>query len=197
MFSGIITTNKPITDIRDHDGMRECSIAVPAGWNIQVGESISVDGVCSTVASVAEQDFTVAYMPETLRLTTLNGVAKNGMVNLERSMKLSDLLSGHLVSGHIDCTGIVSEITPEGDSHRLTISYPSTFAPYLIQKGSVAVNGVSLTVIDPVDTIFSVAIIPHTWTHTTMHLLHVGDAVNLEFDMIAKYISKQLSHVNT
>jgi riboflavin synthase len=197
MFTGIISACSPINNIVERNGIRVLTIALPPQWDIQIGESIAVDGVCSTIVSVTPQDFVVEYMPESLRITTLKSKQKNGIVNLERSLRLHDVVSGHLVSGHIDCVATVSGIEQDQGSHVLTITYPERFASYLISKGSGAINGISLTVVDVSETQFSVAIIPHTWEYTTLQTLVVNDSVNIEFDQVAKYIAKHLSHVGT
>ena len=197
MFTGIISACALLMHIVENNGVRTCRISLPKTWKLQVGESINVDGVCSTVTALSQADFTVEYMPETLRVTTLKNIQENGIVNLERSLRMQDLLSGHMVSGHVDTVGIVRSVVVDGDSHVVTVEYPQQFSDYLISKGSVAVNGMSLTVVEPTDTTFSVAIIPYTWQHTTMRMLVVESLVNIEFDLVAKYIAKHFSHVNT
>jgi riboflavin synthase len=194
MFTGIISAYQPILQITDANSIRTCKIGKPSDWRLDIGESASVDGVCSTVVSVSDTDFVVEYMPETLRVTTLNFRIKNDSVNLERSLRLQDVVSGHLVTGHVDATGTISAIRADGDAHVLTITHAVENSRYLISKGSVAVNGISLTVVDPHDTQFSVAIIPHTWKQTNLHLLHIGERVNLEYDMLAKYVAQNILH---
>lgn len=197
MFTGIIASCQPLHDSTDHSGIRRCVIALPEGWHLDIGESVNCNGVCSTVTTCTATDFTVEYMPETLRLTTWNNLQKTATINLERSVRMQDVLSGHLVSGHVDTMGRIVAIQPDGDAHLVTIQFPTEFALYLIPKGSVTVNGISLTVVQPTDNTFQVAIIPHTWERTNLSLLQVGDSVNLEFDQIAKYIAKQLPYVRT
>ncbi len=197
MFTGIISAVQPIVQIDDAGEIRRCTIQLPHDWKLSVGESINVDGVCSTVVAVGSAQFTVEYIPETLRVTTLKQKAQNDVVNLERSLRLNDLVSGHLVTGHVDTTGIVEAIHEEGESRILMIVHPAINARFLISKGSIAVNGVSLTVIDPEGDHFSVAIIPHTLEQTNIGQCHVGSVVNLEYDMLAKYVAQQISHGST
>lgn len=195
MFTGIITGCEAITRITEKNGIHTVTIKTPDSWgDIQVGESITVDGVCSTVAGIPDGSFTVDYMPETLRQTTLGRKQEGDRMNLERSMKLHDLVSGHLVYGHVDCTGTVNKVARDGDSFIITVEHDPRYDQLLVQKGSVTINGISLTVVSPSEGIFQVAIIPHTWENTNLQSLRHGDSVNLEFDIIAKYIISQLNH---
>lgn len=190
MFTGIVTQSLPIHRITGNEEGKtfELPCMVP---DHTIGESILVDGVCSTIIAVEKGFFTVEYMPETLRLTTF-GVRREGdTVNLERSMTLETLISGHVVSGHVDTTARLKSITDDGIAKTLEFEI-SIGAQYLIQKGSVTINGISLTVIAPTDTTFSVSIIPHTWQVTNLHEVKIGGSVNIEFDMLAKYIERQL-----
>ncbi len=191
MFTGIITACLPVSSQTQQQGILRLTIQKPADWKLNDGESISINGVCSTVVSSSKTTFEVQYMPETVEVTAVRDLKKSDLVNLERSMTVNDLLSGHLVSGHVDAVSEVLVIQPEGDSYRLTLSIPSGGAKYLIHKGSIAINGVSLTVIEPTETQFEVAIIPHTWQETNLRALTVGARVHLEYDMIGKYIERQ------
>ncbi len=193
MFTGIITAQETVASTAKENEMVNVVISRPKKWELEVGESININGVCSTVTEMTADDFTVAYMPESLRLTTASELEKGSKVNLERSLQMKDLLSGHTVSGHTDTTGQIKEIVEEGDSYTLTISYDKP--QYIIHKGSVAVNGISLTAINPTDDTFQVSLIPHTWENTNLSSLKVGDLVNIEYDMIAKYIERQQKYV--
>lgn len=198
MFTGIITATQTITDIQKNGSNRLFRIHKPKDWNFAIGESVSIDGVCSTVVAEDMETFGVEYMPETLRVTNLGAKLAGEFVNVERSMKLDDMVSGYLVSGHIEGMGVIRTIAKDGDAHLITIDYPKTFAQYLMHKGGVTIDGIALTVIDPTESAdadtaqFSVAIIPHTWEHTTIQYWKKGDHVNLEFDMIAKYVERIL-----
>ncbi|MBU0763269.1 MAG: riboflavin synthase [Candidatus Kerfeldbacteria bacterium] len=190
MFTGIITAYETVSNIVEKNGNKIFTILKPEQWKLAIGDSVSVNGVCSTIIASNDATFQVEYMPETLRLTTLNIISVDDKINLELSARIGDPLSGHFVYGHIDGTGTIEQIEKDGDSHILTISFNPQFKKYLIQKGSVALNGISLTVINPSGDAFQVAIIPHTWENTNLKALNDGDSVNLEFDAIAKYIEQ-------
>ena len=190
MFTGIVTAYEEIKTITNKNGNTFFDIATPEHWHVEVGESVLVNGVCSTVLESDSASFQVEYMPETLRLTTVGMQKEGSRVNLERSMKLDDLLSGYVVYGHIDGMGTVDAIEEDGDSHIITLTHSAEFDRYIISKGAIVINGVALTAINPKPTQFQVAIIPHTWEHTNLQHVQVGDRVNLEYDVIAKYIEK-------
>ncbi len=157
---------------------------------IKIGDSISVDGVCLTVVNKADTAFVVEASPETLQKTTLSGARQGQRVNLETALKMSDPLGGHLVAGHVDGTGEILEVIPEGNAWRYRFRVPPGIDPYLVPKGSVAVDGISLTVAECGDQEFSASVIPHTARATTLGGKKAGDRVNLESDMIAKYVEK-------
>ncbi|MFA7253875.1 MAG: riboflavin synthase [Patescibacteria group bacterium] len=189
MFTGIIKTVSKVMDISLSDSGMVLSIENPIP-EIAEGESISVNGVCSTVKKNNGALF-FDYMPETLRKTNLKELQAGQMVNIEQSMKLSDRLDGHIVSGHIDCTGKIQSVTAEGNSfvYKITV-LESKFMPLVAKKGSVSIDGISLTVVSAGEDFFTVSIIPYTQDHTNLKQKKIGDSVNLEFDMIAKYIQR-------
>ena len=156
----------------------------------KIGDSISVDGVCLTIIKVSGRTFHAEVSPETLRRTTLSTARGGQPVNLETALKMSDPLGGHLVSGHVDGTGEIIEIVAEGNSIRYRFWVPGEISRFLIEKGSVAVDGISLTVMESQGQEFSVSVIPHTAETTTLGRKKSGDRVNLENDMIAKYVEK-------
>ncbi|MEO5656686.1 MAG: riboflavin synthase [Nitrospiria bacterium] len=160
---------------------------------MQIGESITVNGVCLTVVRPVENGFVVDVSPETLRVTTLGALAAGDGVNLERAMRLGDRLGGHLVSGHVEAVGRVVGRTPEGNAVVLTIEGPREVLRYCVGKGSVTVDGVSLTINALTDKTFSVAIIPHTAQVTTLGLKAPGAMVNLEPDLIGKFVERLMS----
>lgn len=190
MFTGIIESIQPIHAIAKGDGGITVAIVLPELWQLKKGESISVNGVCSTVVEITPTTFTVQYMPETLHRTTAKQYTQGTRVNLERSLTLNDRISGHIVTGHVDSIGTIDQITTDGNSHTFVIQHDKANAKYLIDKGSIAINGISITVIQPTEYTFTVAIIPQTWQHTTMQLLHDGDEVNIEYDQFAKYVER-------
>lgn len=192
MFSGIISkTSKPTTVKKDKNSM-EVVFSVPSSWKIDLGESINIDGVCSTVKEINARSFSVYYMPETLKKTFLSSLGKNHVYNLERCITLETLISGHLVYGHVDTTARVSKITQDQESTLLEFKIDKTFTKYIVYKGSIAVNGVSLTVVSVTADTFSVSIIPFTKKQTNLGALQKGDTVNIEVDMFAKYVEKLL-----
>jgi riboflavin synthase len=160
--------------------------------SVKIGDSISVDGVCLTVVEAGGTNFTVEASPETLRRTTLSGARRGQRVNLETALRVSDLLGGHLVAGHVDGTGEIMEIAPEGNSWRYRFRVPREIGRYLVEKGSISVDGISLTVAECTDRGFAVSVIPHTAQTTTLGEKKAGDRVNLENDLIAKYVEKFL-----
>ncbi|PIW37095.1 MAG: riboflavin synthase [Candidatus Kerfeldbacteria bacterium CG15_BIG_FIL_POST_REV_8_21_14_020_45_12] len=194
MFTGIIKACQEVASISKEGGILSVQIKLPNGWELEIGESINVNGVCSTVVIASQEHFVVEYMPETLKLTTIGQISHGDFVNLERSLTLTDLISGHLVSGHVDGVSEVIDVREDAGSFLITLAIPERGAKYLIHKGSVAVNGISLTVIDPTTSSFQVAIIPHTWKETNLHKLVAGDKVNLEYDIMAKYIERMQNY---
>lgn len=191
MFSGIIETTGTIATIEQiNEGVRlSLSSQLPLA-EISLGESICVNGTCLTVTVISATTLSFDVSAETLRCTNLGDLRAGNIVNLERSLKVSDRLSGHVVSGHVDSIGSVKSIQPEGDSFLYTFTVPPELGRYLIEKGSVAVDGISLTVFRCRPTEFTCAIIPHTHQVTTLHARKPGDKVNIENDMQGKYIEK-------
>lgn len=191
MFTGLIETVGRIEELkaRGNYTVMTISSALPSD-QIVIGESISCDGACLTVVSKDKGRFVVEASQETAEKTTLKHLRVGGMINLERALQVGSRLGGHFVSGHIDCAGSVDYLKPIGDSLELAVKYEAAFDPYVIDKGSIAINGVSLTVNRTRSGWFSVNLIPHTAKETTLEKLKSGDRVNLEFDLIGKYIVK-------
>jgi riboflavin synthase len=162
---------------------------------VAVGDSIAVNGVCLTAVALTPESFTVDVSAETLRCT--EGFVPGAEVNLEKAMRLADRLGGHLVSGHVDGVGTVHRSAPAGESHLLEIDAPREIARYIIRKGSVTVNGVSLTVNAVSGQRFALNLIPHTLAMTTLKNLQAGSRVNLEVDMIARYVERMMQFTNT
>ena len=187
MFSGIVEAVGEIQSAETSSEGSRLSIAAPFD-GLSLGESISVNGVCLTVVEAAAGSFDVDVSAETLRRSTLGKLHGGSVANLERSLRLGDRLSGHLVFGHVDGVGRLISVTPEGDSSLYEFAAPGEVSRYLVEKGSVAVDGVSLTVFGCIDERFSVAVIPHTAKVTTLGRLEPGAEVNFESDMLAKYV---------
>lgn len=191
MFSGIIETTGTIASlVHSRQGVRLTLIPTTPLENVALGESICVNGVCLTVTTVRDTALSFDVSAESLRRTTLGDLQPGDLVNLERSLRLQDRLSGHLVFGHVDGIGQITAIAPEGDSFLYTFTIPAELGRYLVEKGSVAVDGISLTVFHCQPTAFTCAIIPHTYHVTTLHTKKPGDRVNIENDMQGKYIEK-------
>lgn len=161
---------------------------------LNIDESIAINGACQTVVKTSPYRFEVDTVEETIKKTTLGKLKIGDKVNLERALQLSDRLGGHLVQGHVDTVGRVEALQKQSDSWLFQISFPDEFQPYIIPVGSIAIDGISLTVAEVFDHAFRVAIIPYTFEHTTLVNKNEGDFVNLEFDLIGKYIAKQMAY---
>jgi len=194
MFTGIIKTRGEVGQIARHGGdMRMTIIAAGLPWHeFEIGESISVNGVCLTVAELMDEGFIADVSAETLAVTTMKGLARGSAVNIEPALSLGERLGGHLVSGHTDCTGTIRAREVVGVSVKLQIEVPVEFRRYIARKGSVCVDGVSLTVNSVSDAGFEVNIIPHTVEVTIIGAYRVGTEVNIEVDMLARYLENLL-----
>ena len=193
MFSGIIESLGTVTRI-DSNGTNKSFTIESRIWDqLKIDQSISHNGVCLTVEAIDTNEYTVTAVEETLKKTNLATWKVGQKVNLERCITLSSLLDGHLVQGHVDCIGQILHIENREGSFNLSMKFPRQFAHLIIEKGSIAINGISLTVFNVGETTCHVTIIPYTWEHTMLHTASEGDMVNLEFDVIGKYISRKLS----
>lgn len=191
MFTGIVTDIGRVREVRETD--RDRRYEIETAWDtsdIDLGASISHAGCCLTVAEKGAGWFAVEVSNETLSRTTLGAWKAGDGVNLERAAKLGDEMGGHVVSGHVDGLGRIVSITPEGGSHRVEVEAPAPLHRYIAAKGSITVDGVSLTVNRVEGRVFSLNIIPHTWNVTTLGRLKAGDPVNLEIDMLARYLAR-------
>ena len=187
MFSGIV---EEVGKVESYDGRRLTVSGNKALAGLKVSDSILVSGACLTVIERNEASFTVETMGETVGRTGLGEIRAGDDVNLERSLSYGDRVGGHLVQGHVDCTGRISAITPDGISTRVCVDAPANIMRYVVEKGFIAVDGISLTVVDRCNTGFSVAIIPYTKDNTALRSRKVGDRVNLEADITAKYLEQ-------
>lgn len=191
MFTGIVTDIGRVREVRETE--RDRRYEIQTAWDvsgIDLGASISHAGCCLTVTEKGPDWFAVEVSNETLSKTTLGAWKAGDGVNLERAAKLGDEMGGHVVSGHVDGLGRVVSITPEGGSHRVEVQAPAPLHRYIAAKGSITVDGVSLTVNSVAGQVFSLNIIPHTWDVTTLGRLKAGDPVNLEIDMLARYLAR-------
>jgi len=191
MFTGIIQEKAKVKNIKKSSGktifMIESKKAIK---NLKIGSSIACNGACLTVVNLNKNEFEVEAIPETLKLTNLGSLKIGSYINLESSLRLKDELSGHIVLGHIDGMGLVLKIKSEGDSILMTIKYPLDLGKYIAYKGSIAIDGISLTIAKITNQDFTVALIPHTLEVTTLLERKIGDMVNLEIDVVARYLEK-------
>lgn len=191
MFTGIIKSITTIKDSKTENGSLFLTIQKPADWIIKEGDSIATNGVCLTVKTIAGDTYTTELMQETLNKTTYGSFVPE-KVNIEQSLRMGDTLDGHLVFGHVDAVGEILDITPVGDSRIYKFSYPGECSKLLAPKGSIAVDGISLTVVDVGTDFFTVSLVDYTIQHTTLGEKKVGEKVNLEFDMLAKYVARMV-----
>jgi riboflavin synthase len=188
MFTGIVTDLGHVASFEEGPGGARIFVATSLGPELAAGESIAVNGCCLTVTSCDGQGFSADLSLETLSRTAFRQRGEGQLVNLERPLRLSDRLGGHLVQGHVDGLCNLIALAPEGDGHRLSVEIPHALRRYVVVKGSFALDGISLTVADYRDGQASVAVIPHTFQHTTLRERAPGDALHLEVDVLARYV---------
>lgn len=193
MFTGIVEHVGEVLEVTPQEGARRLRVAAPFAGALQVDQSVAVNGVCLTVVACDAEAFEAVAVEETLRKTALGSLAPGDGVNLERALRLGERLDGHLVQGHVDATGTVAAAEAEGEGRLVEIRFDPAFAAYLIPAGSVAVDGISLTVARLADEAFTVAIIPYTYAHTTAQHWRAGRRVNLEFDLLGKYVARWMA----
>jgi len=187
MFTGLIESLGRVASVAPVPGGYRLDVATPLADDVSLGDSVAVNGVCLTVVSSSDGAVAFDVGPETARVTSLGGLRAGTPVNLERAMRADARVGGHFVQGHVDGTGTVTAVRPDAEFTWMTFSFPPEHAAYLIPKGAVAVDGISLTVAQLAGTTFDVQIIPFTWTHTNLSALAAGARVNLEFDILGKY----------
>jgi riboflavin synthase len=197
MFTGIVEAVGTLLEVSATVGGSRLRVETALAGELQPGDSLAVNGVCLTATGTDRGEFHADIGPETARVTNLGALRPGQRVNLERPLRADGRFGGHFVLGHVDGVGTVHQIRAEDDSHWLTVSVPAMLAPYFIRKGSVAVDGVSLTVADLGEHRFDVQVIPFTWQHTTLGGLRVGDRVNVECDMVGKYIVRAIELADT
>jgi riboflavin synthase len=192
MFTGIIETVAEVTAIRDEGTNRHFKIKSALTRELKVDQSVSHNGVCLTVVSLEGDAYWVTAVQETLQKSNLSSLKEGSKVNLERCMLNNGRFDGHIVQGHVDQTGVVKSIEEVGGSWLFHFEYDAAYGNVTVEKGSIAVNGVSLTCFNATANSFTIAIIPYTYEHTSFHQLKAGDVVNLEFDIIGKYVKRLL-----
>jgi riboflavin synthase len=192
MFTGLIEAVGELAETTPVEAGFRLRVQTGIAPDLRRGESIAVNGVCLTVVDSTRADWSAEVGPETSKVTSLGLLSSGSLVNLERAMRADARFGGHLVLGHVDGVGTIQSIRPESDFFWLTVNYPGGLTPYLIHRGSIAVDGISLTVARLDSMSFDVQIVPFTWTHTNLRAARVGDRVNLECDMVGKYVIRAL-----
>jgi riboflavin synthase len=196
MFTGIIETLGKVVDIKKEQSNIHFIIESSITHECKIDESISHNGVCLTIVAILNNTYTVTAIDETLQKTNLKYLKIGDMVNLERAMILNTRLDGHIVQGHVDDIGKCLSIIEQDGSWLYTFTYNETAQQIIVEKGSICINGTSLTAFNVSDSTFSVAIIPYTYEHTIFQYMKVGDTINLEFDILGKYIAKMMKFNN-
>ena len=192
MFTGMIQHRSRVENLSQRKGILMAVVQKPKGLRAMRGASIAVNGICSTVTKITSTSIAFEYMPETLRKTNIGKLRVDNIVNIETSLTPASLLDGHLTMGHVDTVGRIANIAREGSARTFTVTMPKTFLTYIAPKGSVAMEGVSLTVVHKTSQGFSVSLIPYTLSHTNLGTKEVGDAVNIECDILAKYLHEMV-----
>ena len=188
MFTGIIESLGEVKEFYESGTNKTFWVESPLSHHFTIDQSVAHDGVCLTVEEVQENRHRVTAVLETLEKSALRHWTTGKKVNLEQSLLPSKRLDGHFVQGHVDTTGVCDQITDKSGSYEIRFRFPENFAPLVIEKGSISLNGISLTIFNVDRSSFTVAIIPYTWEHTNLREVNPGDFVNIEFDMIGKYI---------
>jgi riboflavin synthase len=188
MFTGLIEAMGEVVEVKPTPAGFRLRLTTPIAPELTPGESLAVNGVCLTVVATDDEGVHADISPETARVSTLGSLKRGSVVNLERPVRADARMGGHFVQGHVDATATIEDIRQDGESYWITIRFPPALAPFIVRKGSIAVNGISLTVAGVDDKLFDVQIIPYTWDHTTLQRAKTGDLVNIECDIIGKYI---------
>ena len=193
MFTGLIEAVGRVEAIAPEATGQRLSIASPFAAELAAGDSVAVNGVCLTVTSIGATEFEATISPETLRVTTLGDVRSGDAVNLERPMRADGRLGGHFVLGHVDGVGEITGIRPDGECYWVDVTIAASLLPFCISKGSIAIDGISLTIAALSGSLVRLQIVPFTWTHTALSQAPVGQRVNVEVDVIGKYVARLLS----
>ena len=188
MFTGLIEGVAEVTGVKPTPAGFRLSLSTDLAKELATGDSVAVNGVCLTVISTVAEELHADVSPETTRLTTLSALKPGQLVNLERPLRADGRFGGHFVQGHVDGMGTIDDIREEEESRWLTVNFPETLAPYIVCRGSIAVDGISLTVAGVSQQRFDVQIVPYTWEHTNLWTVRLHGSVNLECDVIGKYV---------
>jgi riboflavin synthase len=193
MFTGLVEALGTVSSIENRGEQARLAIDLPFAAELALGDSVAINGCCLTVADLTEHGAAFDLLAQTLRVTSLGGLAAGSRVNLERAMKIGDRFGGHFVQGHVDAAGAITRLEASGQDHILGVSLPPEIHRLCVDKGSLAVDGISLTIAELCGTEAVFWITPHTWEHTHLHAARIGQAVNLEADMLAKHVEKLLA----
>lgn len=193
MFTGIIETTGRVNHIISNSSNKELWISSPVSTELKPDQSVSHNGVCLTIEEILDGQHRVTAVSETLEKTNLHDWKEGSIINIERCLLLSDRLDGHLVQGHIDCTATCKKIKEKQGSWEIEFEFPVKFAELIVEKGSIAIDGISLTAFNVKRKSFRVAIVPYTYRHTSIQTLEAGHRVNIEFDLLGKYLLRRLS----
>ena len=193
MFTGLVEAVGIVKELECLGEQARLVLEIPFAHELALGDSVAVNGCCLTVAALGEGTASFDLLAQTLRVTSLGGLISNSRVNLERAMQIGDRFGGHFVQGHVDATGIITRLEPSGQDHILAVSLPPEIERLCVGKGSLSVDGISLTIAElkPNEAVFWIT--PHTWENTHLHAARTGQAVNLEADMLAKHVEKLLA----
>ena len=192
MFTGIVETLGEVAEVKPTPAGFRLRVTTPLSLEVKPGDSVAVNGVCLTVVSADASGVHMDVSPETLRVSALGALKRGTAVNLERPLRADGRIDGHFVQGHVDATGSIEEMRQDGDSWWVTVKFPPSLAPQIVRRGSIAVDGISLTVAGVDDRRFDVQVIPYTWEHTNLRFVKVNDLVNLECDMLGKYVLRAM-----
>jgi riboflavin synthase len=188
MFTGLIEAIGEVAEVKPTASGFRLRLTTAIAPELTPGESLAINGVCLTVVAADAECVHADISPETARVSTLGSLKRGSVVNLERPVRADARMGGHFVQGHVDATAVIEDIRQDGESYWITIQFPPALAPFIVRKGSIAVNGISLTVAGVDDRMFDVQIIPYTWDHTTLQRAKTGELVNIECDIIGKYV---------
>jgi riboflavin synthase len=192
MFTGIVETLGEVAEVKPTPAGFRLRVTTPLSTEMTPGDSLAVNGVCLTVVSADASGLHLDVSPETLRVSALGALKRGTSVNLERPLRADGRIDGHFVQGHVDATGSIEELRQDGDAWWVTVRFPPSLASQIVRKGSIAVDGISLTVAGVDDRRFDVQVIPYTWEHTNLRFVRVNDLVNLECDMLGKYVLRAM-----
>jgi riboflavin synthase len=197
MFTGIVEMIGEVAEVKPTPAGFRLRLSTDLSADLKPGDSVAVNGVCLTVVSADADGVHMDVSPETIRVTAMGSLKRGTSVNLERPLRADGRIDGHFVQGHVDATGSIEEVRADGDSWWVTIKFPPSLAAQIVRKGSIAVDGISLTVAGVDDRRFDVQVIPYTWEHTNVRFAKVNDLVNLECDMLGKYVLRAMELART